>query len=86
MIGLGISSAAVFGVSLDAPNLVQLGLVTESFAALAGIFLHAFAELGNPWPMRLFLTVGRRPYSPEELLDILRKAPAADMRDPSRPS
>ena len=71
----------MFGVSLDAPNLVQLGLVPASFAALAGIFLHAFAELGDPWLMRLFLTVGRRPYSSEGLLDILRKAPTADMRE-----
>jgi hypothetical protein len=75
-IGGAISIAALFSANLAAPFFVQLGLLTAS----AGIFCHAFGELGNPWLERLVFTVGRRPCAPDELRKIMESAPTPQMR------
>jgi hypothetical protein len=54
MIGLAITGAAAIAVSLDIPRLVQLGAVVASVAVLAGMYLYAFAELGDLLLTRLF--------------------------------
>ena len=75
-IGGAILFAALFSALLAAPFFVQLGLLTAS----AGIFCHAFGELGNSWLERLVFTVGRRPYAPDELRKIMESAPTPQMR------
>jgi hypothetical protein len=78
--GLTISFVTLFAEAIDAPALIVAGLCAANLAALAFISLYALAEAGNPWLTRVFFTVGRRPYAPEELLEIMKKAPTPDKR------
>ena len=73
--------SVLLSLLLDAPLSIQIGLVTASFVALGIMVLYSFAETGNFRLARFFVTVGRRPLTPDELLRIVKWAPTPKMRE-----